>query len=67
MNFLPDIYIPCEVCHGKRYNRETLEVKYKGKTIADVLDMTVEEALHFFEPLPRIRRKIETLHDVGLS
>lgn len=67
MNFLPDIYIPCEVCHGKRYNRETLEVKYKGKTIADVLDMTVEEALHFFEPLPRIRRKIETLYDVGLS
>ena len=67
MNFLPDIYIPCEVCHGKRYNRETLEVKYKGKTIADVLDMTVEEALHFFDPLPRIRRKIETLYDVGLS
>lgn len=67
MNFLPDIYIPCEVCHGKRYNRETLEVKYKGKTISDVLEMTVEEALHFFEPLPRIRRKIETLHDVGLS
>lgn len=67
MNFLPDIYIPCEVCHGKRYNRETLEVKYKGKNIADVLDMTVEEALHFFEPLPRIRRKIETLYDVGLS
>ncbi len=67
MNFLPDIYIPCEVCHGKRYNRETLDVKYKGKTIADVLDMTVEEAVHFFEPLPKIRRKIETLHDVGLS
>lgn len=67
MNFLPDIYIPCEVCHGKRYNRETLEVKYKGKNIADVLDMTVEEALRFFEPLPRIRRKIETLYDVGLS
>ena len=64
---MPDIYIPCEVCHGKRYNRETLEVKYKGKTISDVLEMTVEEALHFFEPLPRIRRKIETLHDVGLS
>ena len=67
MNFLPDIYIPCEVCHGKRYNRETLEVHYKGKTIADVLDMTVEEALHFFEPLPKIRRKIQTLYDVGLS
>lgn len=67
MNFLPDIYIPCEVCHGARYNRETLDVKYKGKTIADVLDMTVEEALHFFEPLPKIRRKIETLNDVGLS
>lgn len=67
MNFLPDIYIPCEVCHGKRYNRETLDVKYKDKTIADVLDMTVEEAVHFFEPLPKIRRKIETLHDVGLS
>lgn len=67
MNFLPDIFIPCEVCHGKRYNRETLDVKYKGKSIADVLDMTVEEALHFFEPLPRIRRKIETLYDVGLS
>lgn len=67
MNFLPDIYIPCEVCHGKRYNRDTLEVKYKGKNIADVLDMTVEEALHFFEPLPNIRRKIQTLYDVGLS
>ena len=67
MNFLPDIYIPCEVCHGKRYNRDTLDVKYKGKNIADVLDMTVEEALHFFEPLPNIRRKIETLYDVGLS
>lgn len=67
MNFLPDIYIPCEVCHGARYNRETLDVKYKGKTIADVLDMTVEEALHFFNPLPKIRRKIETLNDVGLS
>ncbi len=67
MNFLPDIYIPCEVCHGARYNRETLDVKYKGKTIADVLDMTVEEALQFFAPLPKIRRKIETLYDVGLS
>lgn len=67
MNFLPDIYIPCEVCHGKRYNRDTLDVKYKGKNISDVLDMTVEEALHFFEPVPNIRRKIETLYDVGLS
>lgn len=67
MNFLPDIYIPCEVCGGKRYNRDTLEVHYKGKTIADVLDMTVEEALHFFEPIPKIRRKIQTLYDVGLS
>lgn len=67
MNFLPDIYVPCEVCGGKRYNRETLEVKYKGKSIYDVLDMTVEEALKFFEPLPSIRRKIEALNDVGLS
>ncbi len=67
MNFLPDIYIPCEVCHGKRYNRDTLDIKYKGKNIADVLDMTVEEALSFFDALPNIRRKIETLHDVGLS
>ncbi len=67
MNFLPDIYVPCEVCHGKRYNRETLEVKYKGKSIADVLDMTVAEAYEFFENLPRIRSKLETLNDVGLS
>lgn len=67
MNFLPDIYVPCEVCDGKRYNRETLEVKYKGKSIFDVLDMTVEEALTFFENVPSIRRKIETLNDVGLS
>ncbi len=67
MNFLPDIYIPCEVCGGKRYNRDTLDVKYKGKTIADVLDMTVDEAVHFFDALPKIRRKIETLNDVGLS
>ncbi len=67
MNFLPDIYVPCEVCGGKRYNRETLEVKYKGKSIFDVLDMTVEEALTFFENIPSIRRKIETLNDVGLS
>ncbi len=67
MHFLPDVYVPCEVCHGKRYNRETLEVKYKGKSIYDVLDMTVEEALEFFEPIPSIRRKIQTLYDVGLS
>lgn len=67
MHFLPDIYVPCEVCKGKRYNRETLEVKYKGKTIADVLDMTVEEALTFFENIPRIKSKIQTLHDVGLG
>ena len=67
MHFLPDVYVPCEVCGGKRYNRETLEVKYKGKSIFDVLDMTVEEAVPFFENLPSIRRKIETLYDVGLS
>ncbi|MDI9509922.1 MAG: excinuclease ABC subunit UvrA, partial [Bacillota bacterium] len=67
MNFLPDIYVPCEVCAGKRYNRETLEVKYKGKTIYDVLNMTVEEALRFFENIQSIKRKIETLNDVGLS
>ncbi|MCI9621384.1 MAG: excinuclease ABC subunit UvrA [Dorea sp.] len=67
MHFLPDVYVPCEVCGGKRYNRETLEVKYKGKSIYDVLDMTVEEALHFFENVPSIRRKMETLYDVGLS
>ena len=67
MHFLPDVYVPCEVCGGKRYNRETLDVKYKGKSIFDVLDMTVEEALPFFENLPSIRRKIETLYDVGLS
>lgn len=67
MHFLPDVYVPCEVCKGKRYNRETLEVHYKGKTISDVLDMTVEEAFRFFEPLPRIARKLETLNDVGLG
>ncbi len=67
MHFLPDVYVPCEVCGGKRYNRETLDVKYKGKSIYDVLDMTVEEALPFFENVPTIRRKIETLNDVGLS
>jgi excinuclease ABC subunit A len=67
MHFLPDVYVPCEVCQGKRYNRETLEVHYKGKSIYDVLEMTVEEALKFFEPFPAIRRKMETLNDVGLS
>ena len=67
MHFLPDIYVPCEVCKGKRYNRETLEVKYKGKTIADVLDMTVEEALEFFDKIPKIKQKLQTLYDVGLS
>ena len=67
MHFLPAVYVPCEVCKGKRYNRETLEVKYKGKSIYDVLNMTVEEALTFFENVPSIRRKIETLYDVGLS
>ena len=67
MHFLPDVYVPCEVCHGKRYNRETLEVKYKGKSIYDVLNMTVDEACTFFENLPSIRRKIETLRDVGLG
>ena len=67
MHFLADIYVPCEVCHGKRYNRETLEVKYKGKNIYEVLDMTVEEAVKFFENVPSIRRKLETLNDVGLS
>ncbi|MBQ5850196.1 MAG: excinuclease ABC subunit UvrA, partial [Lachnospiraceae bacterium] len=67
MHFLPDVYAPCEVCQGKRYNRETLDVKYKGKNIFDVLDMTVEEALEFFDAVPSIKRKIETLHDVGLS
>ena len=67
MHFLPDVYVPCEVCKGKRYNRETLEVKYKGKSIADVLDMTVEEALQFFENIPKIKSKIQTLYDVGLG
>ena len=67
MNFLPDVYIPCEVCGGRRYNRETLEVRYKGKNIAEVLDMTVEEALPFFEHVPAIRQKIKMLHDVGLD
>ena len=67
MHFLPDIYVPCEVCKGKRYNQETLEVRYKGKTIADVLDMTVEEGLEFFENVPKIKQKIQTLNDVGLG
>ena len=67
MHFLPDVFVPCEVCKGKRYNRETLEVKYKGKNIADVLDMTVEEALEFFENIPKIKNKIQTLYDVGLG
>jgi len=67
MHFLPDVYVPCEVCKGKRYNRETLEIRYKGKNISDVLEMTVEEALNFFENIPRIKRKLETLNDVGLG
>ena len=67
MHFLPDVYVPCEVCGGKRYNRETLDVKYKGKSIYDVLDMTVEDALKFFENVPSITRKIQTLYDVGLG
>jgi excinuclease ABC subunit A len=67
MHFLPDVYVPCEVCKGKRYNRETLEVKYKGKTISDVLDMTVEEALEFFDKIPKIKRKLKTMYDVGLG
>ena len=67
MNFLPDVYVPCEVCNGMRYNRETLDVRYMGKNIYEVLDMTVEEALHFFENIPSIQRKMQTLYDVGLS
>ena len=67
MHFLPDVYVPCEVCKGKRYNRETLQVMYKGKTISDVLDMTVEEGLEFFQNIPKIKRKIQTLFDVGLG
>ncbi|MFQ6090310.1 MAG: excinuclease ABC subunit UvrA, partial [Candidatus Bipolaricaulia bacterium] len=67
MHFLPDVYVPCEVCKGRRYNRETLQIKYKGKSIADVLEMTVEEALGFFENIPPIRRKLQTLYDVGLG
>src|ERR1700676_1150264 len=67
MHFLPDVYVPCEQCHGKRYNRETLEVRFKGKSIADVLDMPVEEALGFFEHIPKVRRRLETLNAVGLG
>jgi excinuclease ABC subunit A len=67
MHFLPDVYVTCEVCKGKRYNRETLEIRYKGKNIADVLAMTVREALQFFEPIPSVRQKLQTLHDVGLD
>ncbi len=65
MHFLPDVYVPCETCHGKRYNRETLEVRFKGKSISDVLEMSVEEALEFFAKIPKIRRRLQTLHDVG--
>ncbi len=67
MQFLPDVYVPCEVCHGKRYNREALEILYRGKNISQVLDMTVEEALEFFENIPKIKGKLETLRDVGLG
>ncbi len=67
MHFLPDVYVPCDICHGKRYNRETLEVHYKGKSIADVLDMTVEDAFEFFNAVPSIARKLQTLIDVGLA
>src|SRR5699024_12051527 len=67
MHFLPDVYFPCEVCHGKRYNRETLEVQYKGKSISDVLEMRIEEALDFFAKIPKIHRKLQTIADVGLD
>ena len=67
MHFLPDVYVPCETCHGRRYNKETLEVRFKGKSIADVLEMSVEEALEFFAKIPKIRRRLQTLHDVGLD
>ena len=67
MHFLPDVYVPCETCKGKRYNRETLEVKYKGKNISEVLEMTIEEACEFFQPIPKIYRKLETLLQVGLA
>ena len=65
MHFLPDVYVTCDVCHGHRYNRDTLDVKYKGKNISEVLDMTVEEGVSFFEGVPKIRRKLQTLYDVG--
>ena len=67
MHFLPDVYVPCEQCHGKRYNRETLDIRFKGKTIADVLEMPIEEALEFFAHIPKIKRRLQTLHDVGLD
>jgi excinuclease ABC subunit A len=67
MHFLPDVYVPCEQCHGRRYNRETLEVRFKGKSIADVLEMSVEEAVEFFAHIPKIKRRLQTLHDVGLD
>ena len=67
MHFLPDVYVPCEQCHGKRYNRETLDIRFKGKTIADVLDMPIEEALEFFAHIPKIKRRVQALHDVGLD
>jgi excinuclease ABC subunit A len=67
MHFLPDVYVPCEVCKGARYNRETLQVTYRGKNVSDILDLTVEEALHFFENIPKIKRKLQTLYDVGLG
>ena len=67
MHFLPDVYVPCEQCHGRRYNRETLEVRFKGKSIADVLEMSVEEAVEFFSHIPKIHRRLQTLHDVGLD
>ena len=67
MHFLPDVYVPCEQCHGKRYNRETLDIRFKGKTIADVLDMPIEEALDFFAHIPKIKRRVQALHDVGLD
>ena len=67
MQFLPDVYVPCEVCNGKRYNRDALEIKFKGKSISDVLEMSVEEALQFFAKIPKLRRRLQTLHDVGLD
>ena len=67
MNFLPDVYVNCETCHGKRFNRETLEIRYKGKSIADVLEMTIDEATEFFQPIPKIYNKVKTLQEVGLG